>query len=81
MGLMTDTPWESTVAPSSAGSQNVDYHRENLKQLRKMQQKARLQREAEINSKPLKAFPSALTEANKKKFDHVQVIKNQLFHL
>ena len=73
MGLMTETPWEAAVyaasmAPSNSAS-NVDYHRENLRQLKKMQSDLRLKKEAEAN-RPLKAFP--LTEANKKKFDHVQ---------
>ena len=70
---MTETPWEAAVyaasmAPSNSAS-NVDYHRENLRQLKKMQSELRLKKEAEAN-RPLKAFP--LTEANKKKFDHVQ---------
>ena len=71
MGLMTETPWEAALSVNSMSHSNVDYHRENLKQLKKMQQMARMKKEAEAN-KPLKAFPSALTEANKKKFDHVQ---------
>ena len=71
MGLMTETPWEAAVSVNSYSNSNVDYHRENLKQLKKMQQLAKMKKEAESN-KPLKAFPTALTEANKKKFDHVQ---------
>ena len=70
---MTETPWEAAVyaasIASNAPASNVDYHRENLKQLKKMQSELRLKKEAEAN-RPLKAFP--LTEANKKKFDHVQ---------
>ena len=72
MGLMTETPWEAAVYAASMASNsasNVDYHRENLRQLKKMQSELRLKKEAEAN-RPLKAFP--LTEANKKKFDHVQ---------
>ena len=68
MGLMTETPWEYYQPPSNS-TPSTDYHRENLKQLRKMQQLAKLKKEDEAN-KPMKAF--ALTEANKKKFDHVQ---------
>ena len=70
---MTETPWEAALSVNSMSHSNVDYHRENLKQLKKMQQMAKLKKEAEAN-KPMKAFgfPSDLTEANKKKFDHVQ---------
>merc|ERR1712223_1591946 len=68
MGLMTETPWEyyQPSTASTSGGNSVDHHRKNLK---KIQQIARMKREEEAN-KPLKAF--ALTEANKKKFDHVQ---------
>ena len=70
---MTETPWEAAVYAASIASNqpasNVDYHRENLRQLKKMQAEVRMKKEAEAN-RPLKAFP--LTEANKKKFDHVQ---------
>lgn len=68
MGLMTEAPWEYYVPPTTSNSNqnSVDYHRENLRQLRKMQQLAKMKKESE----PVKAF--ALTEANKKKFDHVQ---------
>ena len=67
---MTETPYFQPPTPSTVTSnQNVDYHRENLRQLRKMQHLAKLKKEDEANQ-PLKAF--ALTEANKKKFDHVQ---------
>ena len=66
---MTETPWEYYQAPPSVSSSNVDYHRENLRQLKKMSQLAKMRKESAEN-KPLKAF--ALTEANKKKFDHVQ---------
>jgi hypothetical protein len=68
---MTETPWESAMAAASVANSNVDYHRENIRHLKKMQQRAKMRKEAEAN-KPIKAFPSALTEANKKKFDHVQ---------
>lgn len=73
MGLMTETPWEAALSVNSMSHSNVDYHRENLKQLKKMQQMAKMKKEAEAN-KPMKAFglPADLTEANKKKFDHVQ---------
>ena len=73
MGLMTETPWEAALSVNSMSHSNVDYHRENLKQLKKMQQMAKMKKEAESN-KPMKAFglPADLTEANKKKFDHVQ---------
>jgi len=48
MGLMTETPWEAAVyaasmAPSNTAS-NVDYHRENLRQLKKMQAEVRLKK-------------------------------------
>ena len=62
---MTETPWEAAVSvTASMANSNVDYHRENLKKLKNMQQLARMKKEAEAN-KPLKAFPTALTEANK----------------
>ena len=75
MGLMTETPWEyypSSISGGGGGTgsnPSVDHHRENIKNLKKIQQMSRLKKEEEAN-KPLKAF--ALTEANKKKFDHVQ---------
>ena len=68
MGLMTETPWEYYQPPPSTVS-TVDYHKENLRQLKKMSQLAKMRKESNEN-KPLKAF--ALTEANRKKFDHVQ---------
>ena len=71
MGLMTETPWEY-MAPSvvmstgtSASASNTDHHRENIKQLKKMQHLARMKREAEANQ-PIKAFPTS------NKFEHVQ---------
>ena len=70
---MTETPWEyypSSISGGGTGSNpSVDHHRENIKNLKKIQQMSRMKKEEEAN-KPLKAF--ALTEANKKKFDHVQ---------
>ena len=77
MGLMTETPWEYYQPPpaSTSGGNSVDHHRENLRNLKKIQQMARMKKEEEA-LKPLKAF--ALTEANKKKFDHVQS-KGQFF--
>ena len=74
---MTETPWEyyQPSTASTSGGNSVDHHRENLRNLKKIQQMAPMKREEEAN-KPLKAF--ALTEANKKKFDHVQS-KGQYF--
>jgi len=71
MGLMTEAPWEYYQPPpaSTSGGNSVDHHRENLRNLKKISQLARMKKEEEAN-KPMKAF--ALTEANKKKFDHVQ---------
>jgi hypothetical protein len=72
MGLMTEAPWEYYQPPpgsTSGGGNSVDHHRENLRNLKKISQLARMKKEEEAN-KPMKAF--ALTEANKKKFDHVQ---------
>ena len=60
MGLMTETPWEAAVSVASMANSNVDFHRENLRQLKKMQQLAKMKKEAEAN-KPMKAFPTALT--------------------
>lgn len=69
MGLMTETPWESAM--SGVASSSTDFHRENLRHIKQMQMRARQRKES---NEPLKAFPPsyALTEANKKKFDHVQ---------
>merc|ERR1719273_2383119 len=63
MGLMTETPWEyypSSISGGGGGTgsnPSVDHHRENIKNLKKIQQMSRLKKEE---------------EANKKKFDHVQ---------
>ena len=57
MGLMTETPWEyyQPSTASTSGGNSVDHHRENLRNLKKIQQMARMKREEEAN-KPLKAF-------------------------